>query len=196
MNLRIAVFASILAGALAGCGKTSDLAAMQDEANGIANTARTRLDSFTVRLRSSEERLRRVQQEAIPQPDLVAIRALVGTTSTRLAELQNLVRQAPTTIGDAAREPTEAERKAAAGANQAVRNPRAALTKEMVAMRAKLEDGTTEVNRNLDLFESWIAYLELRPVVVAGATPPASAPPPPPPSDEQPTPHPAGNPAE
>lgn len=170
MNLRIAILSLLV---LAGCGKTSDLAAMQDEANGIANTYRTRVEGFQTRFRSLATHLGRIQQDSIGAQELPTIRTLLTEASTRLNAMQNEVAQAPTKIRDAARDSTEQELKAAAAANQPARNPRAELIKVMVPMRTRLAAVATEINRDLDTIEGWIAYLELRPTpVVAAATPP------------------------
>ena len=155
----------ILITLFAACEKSSDVGAMQDEANGIVNSYRARFDALAQRMKSLNDRGSKTL-DARTVPDFEQIGRVFADTQRKLIEMQGLVKSAPTTIANKAK----------------VENARSELIASMGTIRAQLENGHREINRNLDTVESWLAYVEHRP----RTAPPAVAPPPtnPPPSPE------------
>jgi hypothetical protein len=171
--LRIAILLSLLVMLpLAGCEKTSDVGAMQEEMTSIAATYKARFDGLGTRFRSLDERSRKLQPAMVANaPDLNVLKKVAAETNNKLGEMRGLAQNVPAQIATA----TKAE------------NPRAEMIRLLGDNTRKFSDGELEVNANLDRVEGWIAYLELRP-----STPPAAPPPPPtpPPTPEEPAPAP------
>ena len=162
----------ILVVLFAACGKSSDVGAMQDEANGIVNSYRARFDALAQRMKSLNDRGTNTPN-ARSAPDFEQIGRVFADAQRKLVEMQGLVKSAPTTIANKAK----------------AENPRSELIASMGSIRTQLENGHREINRNLDTVESWLAYVELRPRTAPPAVPPPPTNPPPSPElrpDQQP----------
>ncbi len=169
VNLRCLGFVLTLLVAV-GCEKTSDISAMQDEANGIANASKPRLDALKGRVAQLMERGKTLTTDA---PGLNEAKNLFGETNTKLVELLGLVAQAPTAISEATKK----------------ENPRGELIRLMGEMRERLDDGEAEITTNLNTVETWMASIDWRPKMAmapAQATQPAQ-PTAPAPVPEEPT---------
>ena len=172
MKLRsLAIVIASLA-SLFACEKTSDVPAMQDEANGIVSMYKPRFDELSKRVIALEQRGRMLPPDP---PGVGEARTLFVDTNKKLGELRGLIEQAPNAISTA----TKAD------------NPRGELVKLMGEISGRLDEGQTEVNTNLDAVESWLTQTEWRP---RGATPPPPVTPPPPTPEPQPQPQPESNP--
>ncbi|MBS1119111.1 MAG: hypothetical protein H6Q90_1339 [Deltaproteobacteria bacterium] len=165
MNIRSFVVLTLLA--IAGCEKTSDVGAMQDEASGIANTAKPRLEALKARVTMLEERGKTLTADS---PGLGEARTLFVETNTKLVELRGLVAQAPTAIASAAK----------------AEHPRGELIRLMGEMRERLDDGQAEITTNLNTVESWLASMEWRPKLAMAPAPAAPTPTPAPTPESQP----------
>ncbi|MEO8706510.1 MAG: hypothetical protein ABI867_41175 [Kofleriaceae bacterium] len=158
---RIVALVSVLMVPLAGCEKTSDVGAMQDEANGIAASYKARFEGLGTRFRTLDERSRKLPPAAVAKAtDLAILKRVAADTNNKLGEMRGLAQNVPAQI---------------AAANKA-ENPRAEMIRVMGDLNRKFEDGALEVNANLDRVEGWISYLELRPIAPDVAPPPTPAP--------------------
>ena len=179
MKLHALILTSLLA--VAGCEKTSNVAAMQDEVTGLTNHYKHRFDELSKRISLLEQRGRSMTSVGTPM-GLQDVRRLFLETNKRLAELKTAVAQAPNSIATAAK--TDAAR--------------IELTKLRDELDERFHQGEIEVNAQIDQVEQWLAYVEYRPKVAA-AEPPKTEPVPPP--TPEPTPEkvddtkPAGTPA-
>jgi hypothetical protein len=147
---------------LAACEKSSDVGAMQDEANAVVNTYRVRFEAQAQRLKALNER-GTYTPNARTATDFVQIGQVFADAQKTLSKMQNLVRNAPTQIANAAK----------------ADDARAKLIAELGTYKNQLEAGHREINRNLDAVESWLAYVELRPRNPATVVPPPPTNPPP-----------------
>jgi hypothetical protein len=179
MKLHALILTSLLA--VAGCEKTSNVAAMQDEVTGLTNHYKHRFDELSKRISLLEQRGRSMTSVGTPM-GLQDVRRLFLETNKRLAELKTAIAQAPNSIATAAK--TDAAR--------------IELTKLRDELDERFHQGEIEVNAQIDQVEQWLAYVEYRPKVAA-AEPPKTEPVPPP--TPEPTPEkvddtkPAGTPA-
>ncbi len=164
MNLRCLLVLTLLA--TAGCEKTSDLVAMQDEANAIALSSKPSLDALKARVTMLENRGKTLTADS---PGIADARKLFVDTNSKLVELNAVVQAAPTKIKEAA----------------VLEHPRAELIKVMGDLRERLDRGQLEVTTNLNAVESWLTSMEWRPRLAAGS-PPATTPPPAMPHGESP----------
>lgn len=194
----IALISALL---LAACEKTSDVGAMQDEANGIVAAYKTRFDAAQARMRALLERSGNTKS-ARELPDFPDIGKLYGTAQTTLTEMQNQVRQAPTILAarakgtltaipgvekvetgayrrflkpdGSAKPPHERPEPPERLGTPEVRTVRSDLLSAIADYDLMFEAMHTELNRSLDLVESWLIYSELRPKTVAVVPPPPS----------------------
>ena len=160
MKLHALILTSLLA--VAGCEKTSNVAAMQDEVTGLTNHYKHRFDELSKRISLLEQRGRSMTSVGTPM-GLQDVRRLFLETNKRLAELKTAVAQAPNSIATAAK--TDAAR--------------IELTKLRDELDERFHKGEIEVNAQIDQVEQWLAYVEYRPKVAA-AEPPKTEPVPPP----------------
>jgi hypothetical protein len=147
---------------LAACEKTSDVGAIQDEANGVVTTYRARFEQLTARFKTLDD-LRLSSPAAKIAPDYTQVGSLMNATRARLTDMHSLIKNAPQTIANKAKPEV----------------PRAELIGALEDYKRRFEAGHREINRNLNTTETWLAYVELRPTRVAVQTPPPSEPPPP-----------------
>lgn len=164
MKLHALILTSLLA--VAGCEKTSNVAAMQDEVTGVTNHYKQRFDELSKRISLLEQRGRSMTSVGTPI-GLQDVRRLFLETNKRLAELKTAVAQAPNSIATAAK----------------TDSARVELTKLRDELDERFEKGEIEVNAQIDQVEQWLAYVEYRPKVVA-AEPPKTEPTPPPAAPE------------
>jgi hypothetical protein len=160
MKLHALILTSLLA--VAGCEKTSNVAAMQDEVTGLTNHYKHRFDELSKRISLLEQRGRSMTSVGTPM-GLQDVRRLFLETNKRLAELKTAIAQAPNSIATAAK--TDAAR--------------IELTKLRDELDERFHQGEIEVNAQIDQVEQWLAYVEYRPKVAA-AEPPKTEPVPPP----------------
>jgi hypothetical protein len=153
MKLHALLLSSLLA--LAGCEKTSNVTAMQEEASGLANHYRVRLEELTKRISMLEQKGRSMVSIGQPQ-GLNDVRKLFLDTNKKLTELKMAVAQAPNSIANASKAP----------------DARIEMIKLMGELKQRLEKGEIEVNANIDQVEQWLAYVEYRPKVAAAEPPP------------------------
>jgi hypothetical protein len=185
MKLRafaLCIVLALYAVVLAGCGKTSDLPAMQDEANGVVTMYKPRFEHLEKRVVALEDRSRRIPPQTVVDPASVKdVQRLFSEANTKLNEMKGEMASAANRIKAAATPPDESK---PADANK---NPRTELLKLTGELRERFETGHTEINAKLDSVESWLATLEWRPLT-------ATTPPPPPPPAPEPA-SPPGDPA-
>ncbi len=165
MKLHALILSSLLA--VAGCEKTSNVTAMQDEVTALTNHYKTRFDELSRRITQLEQRGRSMVSVGMPQ-GLNDVRRLFLDTNKRLSELKTAVAQVPGSVNNA----TKGE------------NPRVELIRLMGELEERFEKGETEVNANIDQVEQWLAYVEYRPKVAAAE--PTEPPKPPEPQPENP----------
>ncbi len=156
MKLHALILTSLLA--VAGCEKTSNVAAMQDEVTAVTNHYKHRFDELSKRISLLEQRGRSMTSIGTPM-GLQDVRRLFLETNKKLAELRTAVAQAPNSIATAAKAETA----------------RVELTKLRDELDERFEKGEIEVNAQIDQVEQWLAYVEYRPKVAA-AEPPKSEP--------------------
>lgn len=147
---------------LAACEKTSDVGAIQDEANGVVATYRARFEQLTARFKTLDD-LRLSSPSAKDAPDYAQAGSLMNTTKAKLTDMQSMIKNAPQTIANKAKPEV----------------PRAELIGALEDYRRRFEAGSREINRNLNTMETWLANAEHRVKRVAVQTPPPSEPPPP-----------------
>lgn len=174
MKLKALMLTALLA--LAGCEKTSNVAAIQDEVTGVTNHYKHRFDELSKRLAQLEQRGRSMTSVGTPM-GLQDVRRLFLETNKRLAELKTSVAQAPNAIASAAGKPETA---------------RLELTKLRDELDERYEHGEIEVNAQIDQVEQWLAYVEYRPKVAAAEPPKTEPAPTPDPTPENPAGTPAG----
>ncbi len=160
MKLHALILTSLLA--VAGCEKTSNVAAMQDEVTAVTNHYKHRFDELSKRISLLEQRGRSMTSVGTPL-GLQDVRRLFLETNKKLAELRTAVAQAPNSIATAAK--TE--------------SARTELTKLRDELGERFQKGEIEVNAQIDQVEQWLAYVDYRPKVAA-AEPPKTQPTPPP----------------
>ncbi len=152
MKLLFALITCLLA--ITGCEKSSNVTAMQDEANGLANQYKGKFDDLQKRITLLENRGKTMT--TVGQPSgLIEVRKLFLDTSKRLADLKTAVTQATASIAAT----TKSE------------HPRVELIRLMGEYRERFEKGETEVTANLDAVEGWLAYVDFRPRETAPPTP-------------------------
>jgi hypothetical protein len=156
------LFALVLVLLATACEKTSDVGAIQDEANGVVNTYRARFEQLTARYKTLDD-LRQTSQSAKDAPDAAQAGTLMNATKAKLTDMQSMIKNAPQTIANKAKPET----------------PRAELIGTLEDYKRRFEAGNREINRNLNITETWLANAELRQKRVAVQTPPPSEPPPP-----------------
>ncbi len=148
MKLHALLLSSLLA--IAGCEKTSNVTAMQEEVSGLTNHYKVRLEELSKRISLLEQKGRSMVSIGTPQ-GLSDVRKLFLDTNKRLTELKTVVAQAPTSIANASKAP----------------DARVELIKLMGELTERLEKGEIEVNANIDQVEQWLAYVDYRPKVAA-----------------------------
>jgi hypothetical protein len=161
-----ALFLSILL-AVAGCEKSSNVTALQDETIGLANHYTKRFDELSRRVALLEQRGRSMVSIGQPQ-GLNDVRKLFVDTDKRLKELKTVASQVPAGIASAQKAP----------------DPRVELIKLMGQTKLTLHKGDIEVTGNIDAVEQWLAYVEYRPKVASAE--PAPQPRPDPENPDQP----------
>lgn len=167
MKLHALLLSSLLA--IAGCEKTSNVTAMQDEAAGLTSHYKVRLEELAKRISLLEEKGRSMVSIGQPQ-GLNDVRKLFLDTNKKLNELKMVVAQAPNSIANAAK----------------AQDARTELIKLMGELTHRLEKGEIEVNANIDQVEQWLAYVEYRPKVAAAEPVPPANPMPQPKPEEFP----------
>jgi hypothetical protein len=135
---------------VAGCEKSSNVAAMQDEVTGMTNHYKQRFDDLSKRVAMLEQRGRSMVSIGTPQ-GLNDVRKLFLDTNKRLAELKTAVAQAPGSLAQASK----------------AEHSRVELIKLMGELDERFSKGETEVNAQIDQVEQWLAYVEYRPKVAA-----------------------------
>jgi len=186
MKLPLLVVLTLLA--TPGCGKTSDLVAMQDEANGMVTAYKPKFERLNKRVIALQERSKRLPPQVALDPSVKAslkdVQGLFQDAGKKLGEMSVYMSGTADSV-----QRTAAEQ--AAGENGERKNPRIELIKLMGAMETRLEHDYTEINTNLDTVESWLAMLEWRPQVVAQVAPTKPVPEPEPGAVPAPEPEPA-----
>jgi hypothetical protein len=168
MKLKALILSSLLA--VAGCEKSSNVAAMQDEVTAVTAHYKHRFDEMSKRLATLEQRGRTIVSVGEPT-GLADVRRLFVDTNKRLVELRNSATQATGAISTAAKS----------------ENARLELTKLRDELHERFEKGEVEVNQQIDQVEQWLAYIAYRPTVTAAAEPPKTEPKPEPvPTPENP----------
>lgn len=166
MKLHALILSSLLA--VAGCEKTSNVTAIQDEVTGVTNHYKQRFEELSKRLATLEQRGRSMVSIGQPQ-GLQDVRRLFADTNKRLAELKNSTNQVTGALATAAKS----------------ENARVELIRLRDEAEERFEKGEVEVNAQIDQIEQWLAYLAYRPTVAATAEPaPEPAPPTPAPPTE------------
>jgi hypothetical protein len=140
--------------AIAGCEKSSNVNAMQEEANGLNAMYKGKFDELQKRVALIEARGRAMQGGG-QSAGMLEIRKLYIDTNKRLAELKQSVAQATASV-------------AAAGKSE---NARAELIRLQSELREKYGHAEIEITQNLDNVETWMAYIEYRPRVDPTVTP-------------------------
>jgi len=159
MKLSIFILASL---AIAGCEKSSNVNALQDETNGIAHHYTERFDELQHRVSMIEARGRTMTGNI---PGMLDVQKLYVSTAKQLRELTGAVKEAPKSISNAAKS----------------EHAREDLIKLKAELEHRFEKGDIEVTTNLDEIETWMSYVPYRPRV----EPP---PPAPEPTNEPPAP--------
>jgi hypothetical protein len=131
---------------LAACEKTSDVGAIQDEANGVVVTYKARFEALETRLKLLDD-LRRTSPAAKAAPDYAQLTTTLANAAQRLKQMQEMVQRAPSTIANKAKPDA----------------PRADLIGTMENYKKQFSAGQREINRNLDIAETWLAFADLRP---------------------------------
>ncbi len=168
MKQHVLLYAAALAMA-AGCEKSSDLAPVAAEANGIAKSYEARVTELQQRADDLERRRRALQ----PGAESAQAATLIAEVSRDLLpRMQTAVREAPVRIERTAQEDKLVELRAYAH-----------------QIRSELGHNWTQANAQLDAVEAWVFREEHRPRAQAPTPAQPVTPPPPPmpaPADQAP----------
>ncbi|MBA3397197.1 MAG: hypothetical protein H0T89_31500 [Deltaproteobacteria bacterium] len=161
--MKIRTFALLFALSLAllalsgGCGKTSDVPHLQEEAVGMIKNYSIRFDDLR---RRGEAIMQRGNSLGVSQAEAQVPLQTFGAAMNRLDTLRTRATTATTEIN-----------------SLAAKGDRLELQRLSDSLRNELRSGFTEINADLDAVESWIAIAEQRPRgQVAGGVPGAGDP--------------------
>lgn len=152
--MKIRTLATLFALSLAlsgGCGKTSDLPHMQQEASGMVVNYAARFDDLR---RRGEAIMQRGNSLGVSQTEAQVPLQVFGAAMNRLDGLSKRATAATAEIN-----------------SLAAKGDRLALQRLSDSLRTELRSGFTEINADLDAVESWISIAEQRPRQVAAGTP-------------------------
>jgi hypothetical protein len=159
------VLVVVLLIALAACGKTSDVGAMQDEALGMVNGYKERFEMLDARLRDVLLRSTRISQQQVANlSDTPNVRLMSEDAMRSLADLKNEVAAAGNQIQNAAK-----------GSNA-----RTDVAHLEFKFKTEFERRYTELNAEIDAVELWISSVDLRSATRPAAPAPTPTPTPPP----------------
>lgn len=139
----------------AGCEKSSDMAPVAAEANGIVKNYQPRIADLQQWVDDLERRRNALQ----PGADMAQASMLIAEVSKMIPQMQTAVREAPTRIERTAKEDKIVELRAYSH-----------------QVQREFEDTWTRANTQLDLVEGWVSREEQRPrMQTAAAMPPPTA---------------------